>query len=547
MENSSVVPYRASDTTTGKRVYCLYRVSTNQQVDHDSNNEADIPMQRLECHRFAERMGWTIIHEEQEEGVSGHKVRAENRDKLQLIKKAAMEKEFDILLVFMFDRIGRIQDETPFVVEWFVRNGIRVWSTQEGEQKFETHADKLMNYIRFWAADGESEKTSIRTSTRLGQIVEGGNYTGGTHPYGYKLERRGRMNKKGHELYDLVIDEDEAPLVRFIFDKYVSEGRGAQSLANLLNSMGLKNRSGQNWHPSTIRAMLKNITYIGILRSGESRSEQLPDLQIIDDQTFNAAQQITAQRSRSYAGNRHIPLNIKGRSLLAGNIFCGHCGARLSLTTNGKGRIRNDGTDYIRVRYVCQTKTRKHAPCDGQTGYTTHILDGMIEDMLHKAFGEVESFTRAEVIAAGGKAKTSEYKAIAKRVQRDYIKAEKDLESLKAEVIKSIQGESAFPTDLLNRLIQDAEKKCAEQKEALERAEADVAESENTAKDLAAQYDQVIEWSKAFDNASMERKKMIAAQLIERVDVYKGYDLKVKFTVNIEQFLIGLDLVTWAS
>ena len=46
--------------------------------------------------------------------------RAENRDKLQIIKERAKQGKFDILLVFMFDRIGRIADETPFVVEWFV-------------------------------------------------------------------------------------------------------------------------------------------------------------------------------------------------------------------------------------------------------------------------------------------------------------------------------------------------------------------------------------------------------------------------------------------
>ena len=104
------------------------------------------------------KMGWTIVHEEQEDGVSGHKVRAENRDKLQIIKERAKQGKFDILLVFMFDRIGRIADETPFVVEWFVKNGIRVWSTQEGEQRFDNHTDKLTNYIRFWQADGEKRK-----------------------------------------------------------------------------------------------------------------------------------------------------------------------------------------------------------------------------------------------------------------------------------------------------------------------------------------------------------------------------------------------------
>ena len=156
-----------------ERVYCLYRVSTNKQVDHDENNQADIPMQRKACHDFAAKMGWVIVGEEQETGVSGYKVSADDRDKLQLIKKYAEQGKFDILLVFMFDRLGRKSDETPFVVEWFTKKGVRVWSVQEGEQRFESHTDRLTNYIRFWQADGESQKTSMRTKTALGQMDRG--------------------------------------------------------------------------------------------------------------------------------------------------------------------------------------------------------------------------------------------------------------------------------------------------------------------------------------------------------------------------------------
>lgn len=78
-----------------ERVYCLYRVSTNKQVDHDENNQADIPMQRKACHDFAAKMGWVIVGEEQETGVSGYKVSADDRDKLQLIKKYAEQGKFD--------------------------------------------------------------------------------------------------------------------------------------------------------------------------------------------------------------------------------------------------------------------------------------------------------------------------------------------------------------------------------------------------------------------------------------------------------------------
>jgi len=69
------------------RVCCLYRVSTTKQVDHDDQNQADIPVQRKACREFAERMGWTIVYEEQENGVSGFKVSANDRDKIQLIKE----------------------------------------------------------------------------------------------------------------------------------------------------------------------------------------------------------------------------------------------------------------------------------------------------------------------------------------------------------------------------------------------------------------------------------------------------------------------------
>ena len=95
---------------TGNRVDCLYRVSTDKQVDYNDKSQADIPMQRRECHRFCEKMGWTIVHEEQEDGVSGHKVRAENRDKLQIIKERAKQGKFDILLVFMCGWVNKTEE-----------------------------------------------------------------------------------------------------------------------------------------------------------------------------------------------------------------------------------------------------------------------------------------------------------------------------------------------------------------------------------------------------------------------------------------------------
>ena len=236
-----------------KRVYCLYRVSTKKQVEKD-----DIPMQKQKCHEFAERMGWEIVKEYSEKGVSGYKVSANDRDAVIEIRKAATAKKFDVLLVFMFDRLGRREDETPFVLEWFVKNGIEVWSTMEGEQKFENHSDKLINYIRFWQASEESNKTSIRVKTRMGQIVQEGRFRGGIVPYGYRIVKKGRVGKKNKELYDLEIDPEEAEIVRKIYDLSDRFGYGGRKISTTLMEDGIiNNRTSGPFHYSSVQNILR--------------------------------------------------------------------------------------------------------------------------------------------------------------------------------------------------------------------------------------------------------------------------------------------------
>lgn len=119
---------------------------------------------------------------------------------------------------------------------------------RRGEQRFDNHTDKLTNYIRFWQADGESEKTSIRTKTALGQLVEEGGFKGGLAPYGYDLVKSGRINKRKHECYELAVNQAEAAVVSMIFDCYVNEGYGAQRIATYLNKLGYRARTGKMWH-----------------------------------------------------------------------------------------------------------------------------------------------------------------------------------------------------------------------------------------------------------------------------------------------------------
>ena len=523
------------------RVCCLYRVSTDKQVDYDNNHEADIPMQRKACHRFADKMGWNIVHEEQEDGVSGHKVRAENRDKIQTIKELARKGKFDILLVFMFDRIGRIADETPFVVEWFVKNGIQVWSTQEGEQRFDNHIDKLLNYIRFWQADGESEKTSVRTRTSLGQLVEEGRFKGGNAAYGYTLVKSGRFNKRRHEVYDLRINESEAAVVRLMFDKYTKEGLGSWRIANHLNEKGYRNRKGDKWVQPSVRAILTNPTYTGILRSGESRSGVIPELQIITQEQFDAVQEI--YKSRKKIDGPHAPLNTRGQSLLAGNVFCGHCGARLNLTTSGRNRRKKDGsTDTVqRIRYACYGKTRKRTECDGQTGYTMKKLDGIVDKLIRQIFAKMKGIPKSVVISSQSEKELEEKKNRLAVLRTELTEAQRRLDLLKAEIVNCLEGKSSFTSEMLSGLITEAESNRQTCQDALGSAREEIEQSESRQRELSRRYDELVSWSELYDEATIEQKKMIVNSMITRIDVFRGYELKVEFAFDIRQFFEGLD------
>lgn len=163
----------------------------------------------------------------------------------------------------MFDRIGRRDDETPFVVEWFIKQGIEVWSVKEGQQKIENHTDKLINYMRYWQANGESLKTSMRVKTVMNQMTADGIYRGGVTPFGYRMVEKGRVNKRGQPLKDLELDPVESEFVKTIFNKTVFEGYGSYRMAEYINALGVRTHNGNRFQCTTIIRILKNRVYCG--------------------------------------------------------------------------------------------------------------------------------------------------------------------------------------------------------------------------------------------------------------------------------------------
>ena len=516
--------------TTARRVYCLYRVSTLGQVEKN-----DIPMQKEACREFVQHPGWKIVREFSEKGVSGFKVSAKDRDAIQEIQRDALQNKFDILLVFMFDRLGRREDETPFVVEWFVKNGIEVWSAKEGQQRFDTHVDKLLNYIRYWQASGESIKTSVRTKTRMEQLTKEGCFTGGVVPFGYRLEHKGRTNKRNQDVGDLVVDPDEAEIVKLIFQKYLYEGYGAQRLCRYLTEQGIKNKKGRNIPTTSINRIIKNPIYTGIIRNGDSQSDVLTDLQIIDAETFEKAQQMMEKRVTHHSD---VPLNTKGRSLLVGNIYCGHCGGRLTLTTSGRKRVRKDGTVIreTRARYQCHYNIRHPGECDGQSGYGVEKLDKLVDQIIRIQLGRIRSAPSQELIAKQQAKEVDLAKSKLNLLNEQYRQTQREYQDLRAETIKVIQGTSRLNVDLLNSLVAEASEQIKQLSWLIQTATAELEETIQSASQVLREYDQLMGWAEMYDNCTFEAKKMIVAQFVKEVHVRRDYEIDIEFNVSFEEF-----------
>jgi len=524
-------------TNTILRVYVLYRVSTKKQVDKQKD---DIPMQRIACHQFAKDKGWVIVKEFYEKGISGFKVSANDRDAIQDLKESAVKKEFDVLLVYMFDRIGRIDIETPFVVEWFIKQGIQVWSTQEGQQKLEDQTDKLMNYIRFWQANGESQKTSMRLKTRMAQLTEAGIYHGGTVPFGYTTINNGRVNKKGQPVKDISVVPEEAEIVSMIFDKTLYKGYGSHRLAEYVNNRGITTHNGSKFTSTTINRILRNKLYCGYYVSGETISDKIPELVIIDENIFDSVQEILDQRSHKNVKKHHIAMTTKGKALLSGNIFCGHCGCHLNIAGKTESYYRKDGIKISKniVRYTCYHRTRKLNDCGGQSVYLAKRIDEAVLDVVRQYLQRIKTTPKDKALELRYEKEVSEKKKLIKKLTTEKERVERRLTELSVEIGKCLNGESTFTTDVLTLSINSTKDELKSIEQRLTQCEQSLTEKSEVLNKLDYYYDQFTSWADEFDTVTLEQKKMIICQLIKEIRVYKHYNIEIEFNISYRQFLM---------
>ena len=298
---------------------CYIRVSTDNQLEFSPDAQLKAIKNYAKNNDILIDDNYIFI----DEGISGRK--AEKRPAFQEMIKLARSKpkKFDVILVHKFDRFARSREDSVVYKSLLKKEcGIRVVSITESieDDKFsvilEAMLEAMAEYYSLNLSD-EVKKGMTEKATR-------GQYQS-SPPFGYKM-------KDGV----LCIVEDEANMIKLIFEKFVSKELNTLQIAKYLNNLGYRTHRGNKFENRTIEYILRNPVYIGYarwtptgkIRRGESnkdtliiKSEHEP---IVTEESFNKAKELIEKNKLIH--KKYFKTNTSNLHWLNGLVRCKLCG-----------------------------------------------------------------------------------------------------------------------------------------------------------------------------------------------------------------------------
>lgn len=328
--------------------FCMYlRKSRADKEAEQRGQEETLSRHRKILYNLAQSMGITIS-QVYAEVVSGDTI--EDRPVVQKLLQDVSDNLWDGVLVVEVERLarGNTRDQ-GIIADTFKYSDTKIITpvkTYDPNNEFDEE------FFEFGLFMSRREYKTIKRRLQRGRItsVSEGKYVGSTAPYGYK-----RIKISDGKGYTLEIDEEKARIVQMIYDWYgngimQSDGTikqlGADAIARKLDSMGIKPCINDSWSKASIMDMLKNPTYIGIVRFGYKKEEKkltnnsISKIRkinnecqyvkgihppIIDEQLFNKVQEVRRIRRRSTTA-ANLPL----QNPLSGIVVCAKCGAMMT-------------------------------------------------------------------------------------------------------------------------------------------------------------------------------------------------------------------------
>lgn len=220
-----------------------------------------------------------------------------------------------------------------------------------------------------------------------------------------------------------------------------------------------------------------------------------------------------------------------------GNIYCGHCRNRLTLTTSGRKRVNRKGeiVREVRSRYQCHYNVRHPGECDGQSGYGVTKLDGIVDRIVRYQLSKICAASGTDIIARQNEKAIELARARHNVAAAQLAEKQRELADYQAETIKVIRGESRLDIDLLNDLVSKA--RDIQVLTAAVEAAGQELEKHLAGADLEQrEYEKIKSWADLYDTCNFAAKKMIVSQFIKSVHVYRDYTLEIEFNISFEDY-----------
>jgi site-specific DNA recombinase len=242
-------PARSQVRVTPKVRCAVYtRKSSEEGLDMEFNS---LDAQREACEAYIASQkpeGWVLVHDRHDDGgVSGSTL---ERPALKRLLADIERGQVDVVVVYKIDRLSRSLMDFAKLVEVFERRNVTFVSVT---QSFNTTTSmgRLTLNILLSFAQFEREVIGERIRDKFAASRKKGMWMGGFVPLGYRVENR-----------KLVIDEEEAPTVRMIFERFLKVG-SATLVARALNAEGVTTRRGKPIDKGFLYKLLNNRVYIG--------------------------------------------------------------------------------------------------------------------------------------------------------------------------------------------------------------------------------------------------------------------------------------------
>lgn len=357
-----------------RRVAAYARVSTEKDEQQNSY-EAQIDYYTNYIKRNPE---WEFVGVYSDEGITGTNLK--KRDGFNRMVEDALAGKIDLILTKSVSRFARNTVDSLTTVRQLKDKGVEVFFEKENIYTLDSKGELLITIMSSLA---QEESRSISLNTTWGQrkrFADGKMSLAYSNFLGYK---------RGAELGDMEIVEEEAVIVRRIYSEFLA-GKTTYDIAKRLTADGIETPGHKTvWQASTVESILKNEKYRGdailqksytvdfLAHTKKKNEGEVPQYYVEDNHPAIIRPEVFEMVQEEFR-RRKEGGKAQSVSVFSTRIVCGDCGGFYGR------KVWHAGSKYAGMHWHCNNKFQKRKYCETPT-----LKEESIQDTFVAAFNSL--------------------------------------------------------------------------------------------------------------------------------------------------------------